>query len=158
MPVLVKIAAGLAAVCVMLSLIDMVEWFEPNRPFAYYTFYALTILADAVCCAAICLCCVWCLNTKGTKPWPWLSIVLAVVGIPLSIWALERNHLTGLYMILLIPHGGLKKAVSLPRFLSLAADKGCLLHVLTKLACVAAAVLGPLSIFLYQRRQNKRPK
>ena len=111
-------------------------------------------LLNAADCAIICLCCVWCLKTRGARPWPWLSIVLMVAGIPLTLWALYRNYLAGHYGILLLPHRYFK-TVSLPQFLSHAADKGCLLHVLTKLACVGMAALGPVSVLLYQLRRKK---
>lgn len=142
-------AAGLAAACTLFSLIDMM--------ILGTLFWLWPALADAVCCAAICLCCVWCIKTEGARPWPWLPIVLALVGIPTAFWALQRNYLSAVYNILLIPHRvlGTFRAVSLPQFLSFASKEGCLGHVLTRLASLVAAVLGPIAIFLYQRKMRK---
>lgn len=142
-------AAGLAAASTLLSLIDMM--------ILGTLFWLWPALADAVCCAAICLCCVWCVKTEGARPWPWLPIVLALVGIPAAFWALQRNYLSAVYYILLIPNRvlGTFRAVSLPQFLSFASKEGCLAHVLTRFASLAAAVLGPIAIFLYQRKMRK---
>lgn len=133
-------------------------------------FHILPPLAATACCALLCFCCIWCLKSKGRKPlpWPWLPIVLAVVGIPTTLWSFQNNFVTTVLGVAILPFSPDDlaprpwKLASLPEFFSCAVNchigvsrTNGLGHVLTRLVCLGLSILVPVAISLYQRKQNK---
>lgn len=98
------------------------------------------VLVSLACCVVTCLCCVWCLRTKGARPGFPLSIVLAAANIGLTLYEAEPWFRS-------ISHFGLRRTFFL--------NKAGLIQAVINILCLIAAILVWAAIFLYQRKQKQ---
>jgi len=89
-----------------------------------------------------CLCCVWCLRSKGAKPRAPLSIILAAVNFLL------------VFLYCCLPLSRSIDFIGLERTLKSMFQFGGTSYAPAEFLCLLSTILAWRAIFLYQKKQN----